>query len=119
MLPFAVLPKSRFPAPFLRCFPALVRRMRHFCREVGGILRLGADRPDGVGSELDRPVHRPLADARLHSLQVVIGLCRRKETAALKIKAAVSNGHENMSALRRLSLIHILSVRRLTLQKRI
>ena len=36
------------------------------------------------------------------SLQVVIGLCRRKETAALKIKAAVSNGHENMSALRRL-----------------
>ena len=26
------------------------------------------------------------------SLQVVIGLCRRKETAALKIKAAVSNG---------------------------
>ena len=36
------------------------------------------------------------------SLQVVIGLCRRKETAALKIKAAVSNGHENMSDLRRL-----------------
>ena len=26
------------------------------------------------------------------SLQVVIGLCNRKETAALKIKAAVSNG---------------------------
>ena len=26
------------------------------------------------------------------SLQVVIGLCRRKETAALKIKVAVSNG---------------------------
>ena len=26
------------------------------------------------------------------SLQVVIGLCRRKETAALKIKTAVSNG---------------------------
>ena len=36
------------------------------------------------------------------SLQVVIGLYLRKETAALKIKAAVSNGHENMSALRRL-----------------
>ena len=36
------------------------------------------------------------------SLQVVISLCKRKETAALKIKAAVSNGHENMSALRRL-----------------
>ena len=28
------------------------------------------------------------------SLQVVIGLCRRKETAALKIKAAVSNGRD-------------------------
>ncbi len=23
MLPVAVLPKSRFPAPFLRCFPAI------------------------------------------------------------------------------------------------
>ena len=29
------------------------------------------------------------------SLQVVIGLCKRKETAALKIKAAVSNGRVN------------------------
>ena len=36
------------------------------------------------------------------SLQVVIGLCRRKETAALKIKAAASYARENMSALRRL-----------------
>ena len=36
------------------------------------------------------------------SLQVIIGLCRRKETAALKIKAAVSNGRVKMSALRRL-----------------
>ena len=35
-------------------------------------------------------------------LQVVIGLCRRKETAALKIKAAVSNGRVKLSALRRL-----------------
>ena len=35
------------------------------------------------------------------SLQVVIGLCKRKETAALKIKVAVSYAHEN------LSLIHI------------
>ena len=35
------------------------------------------------------------------SLQVVIGLCRRKETAALKIKAAVSNGRVKLSALRR------------------
>ena len=36
------------------------------------------------------------------SLQVVIGLCRRKETAALKIKVAVSNGRVKLSALRRL-----------------
>ena len=35
-------------------------------------------------------------------LQVVIGLCKRKETAALKIKAAVSNGRVNLSAGRRL-----------------
>ena len=35
------------------------------------------------------------------SLQVVIGLCKRKETAALKIKAAVSNGRIKLSALRR------------------
>ena len=34
------------------------------------------------------------------SLQVVIGLCKRKETAALKIKAAVSNGRVKLSALR-------------------
>ena len=36
------------------------------------------------------------------SLQVVIGLCKRKETAALKIKAAVSYRRVNLSALRRL-----------------
>lgn len=36
------------------------------------------------------------------SLQVVIGLCKRKETATLKIKAAASYVRENMSALRRL-----------------
>jgi hypothetical protein len=36
------------------------------------------------------------------SLQVVIGLCRRKETAALKIKAAASNGRVDMAAVRRL-----------------
>ena len=29
-------------------------------------------------------------------LQVVIGLCKRKETAALKIKAAVSNGRHQI-----------------------
>ena len=36
------------------------------------------------------------------SLQVVIGLCRRKETAALKIKAAASNGRVDIAAVRRL-----------------
>ena len=36
------------------------------------------------------------------SLQVVIDLCKRKETAALKIKAAVSNGRVTLYALRRL-----------------
>lgn len=36
------------------------------------------------------------------SLQVVIGLCKRKETAALKIKAAVPNGRVTLYALRRL-----------------
>ena len=36
------------------------------------------------------------------SLQVVIGLCKRKETAALKIKAAASNGRVDMAAVRRL-----------------
>ena len=41
------------------------------------------------------------------SLQVVIGLCRRKETAALKIKTAVSYARENVSALRRLFLLSL------------
>ena len=41
------------------------------------------------------------------SLQVVIGLCRRKETAALKIKTAVSEARENVSALRRLFLLSL------------
>ena len=36
------------------------------------------------------------------SLQVVIGLYKRKETAALKIKAAVSYRRVDMSAVRRL-----------------
>ena len=36
------------------------------------------------------------------SLQVVIDLCKRKETAALKIKAAVLNERVKLSALRRL-----------------
>ena len=34
-----------------------------------------------------------------------MGLCKRKETAALKIKAAVSNGRVDMAALRRFFLL--------------
>ena len=36
------------------------------------------------------------------SLQVVMGLCKRKETAALKIKAAVSYRRVDRAAVRRL-----------------
>ena len=36
------------------------------------------------------------------SLQVVIGLCKRKETAALKSKPPFHKARENMSAVRRL-----------------
>ena len=36
------------------------------------------------------------------SLQVVIGLCKRKETAALKIKAAASYRRVDRNAVRRL-----------------
>ena len=46
-----------------------------------------------------RQINLPSATA---SLQVVIGLCKRKETAALKIKAAVSNGRGKRAAARRL-----------------
>ena len=57
---------------------------------------------DHVGFEKANETRQNNLQSATVSLQVVIGLCRRKETAALKIKAAVSNGHENMSALRRL-----------------
>ena len=46
-----------------------------------------------------RQINLPSATA---SLQVVIGLCKRKETAALKFKAAVSKGRVNLAAVRRL-----------------
>ena len=57
---------------------------------------------DHVGFEKANETRQNNLQSATVSLQVVIGLCRRKETAALKIKAAVSNGHENMSALRQL-----------------
>ncbi len=52
--------------------------------------------------EIKRRTRKNNLQSATVSLQVVIGLCRRKETAALKIKAAVSNGRVKLSALRRL-----------------
>ena len=57
---------------------------------------------DHVGFEKANETRQNNLQSATVSLQVVIGLCRRKETAALKIKVAVSYAHENMSALRRL-----------------
>ena len=42
--------------------------------------------------EIKRRTRKNNLQSATVSLQVVIGLCRRKETAALKIKAAASNG---------------------------
>ena len=44
------------------------------------------------------------------SLQVIIGLCKHKEAAALKIKPLLQNGRADMSAIRRLfsfAVVHI------------
>ena len=86
----------------------------HYCTELhgtimpmqcytcpGGAMLFLTD-VDHVGFEKANETRQNNLQSATVSLQVVIGLCRRKETAALKIKAAVSNGHENMSALRRL-----------------
>ena len=59
----------------------------------------GADHANNEIIKWTRQINLPSATV---SLQVVIGLCKRKETAALKIKAAVSNGRVKLSALRRL-----------------
>ena len=52
--------------------------------------------------EIKRRTRKNNLQSATVSLQVVIDLCKRKETAALKIKAAVSNGRVKLSALRRL-----------------
>ena len=57
---------------------------------------------DHVGFEKANETRQNNLQSATVSLQVVIGLCRRKETAALKIKAAVSNRRVKLSALRRL-----------------
>lgn len=49
-----------------------------------------------------RQINLPSATA---SLQVVIGLCKRKETAALKFKAAVTYRRVDGTAVRRLFLL--------------
>ena len=67
----------------------------------GGGARLFLTDVDHVSFEKANETQNNLQSATV-SLQVVIGLCKRKETAALKIKAAVSQARENVSALRRL-----------------
>jgi hypothetical protein len=67
----------------------------------GGGARLFLTDVDYVSFEKANETRQNNLQSATVSLQVVIGLCRRKETAALKIKAA-SNGRVKLSALRRL-----------------
>ena len=67
----------------------------------GGGARLFLTDVDHVSFEKANETRQNNLQSATVSLQVVIGLCRRKETAALKIKAAVSNGRIKLSALRR------------------
>ena len=68
----------------------------------GGGARLFLTDVDHVSFEKANETRQNNLQSATVSLQVVIGLCKRKETAALKIKAAVSNGRVKFSALRRL-----------------
>ena len=78
----------------------LISHSKPDCSDGGATLFLtGADH--GYCEKEKRTRQNNLQSATV-SLQVVIGLCKRKETAALKIKAAVSNGRVKLSALRRL-----------------
>ena len=67
----------------------------------GGGARLFLTDVDHVSFEKANETRQNNLQSATVSLQVVIGLCKRKETAALKIKAAVSNGRIKLSALRR------------------
>ena len=67
----------------------------------GGGARLFLTDVDHVSFEKANETRQNNLQSATVSLQVVIGLCKRKETAALKIKAAVSNGRVKLSALRR------------------
>ena len=68
----------------------------------GGGARLFLTDVDHVSFEKANETRQNNLQSATVSLQVVIGLCKRKETAALKIKAAVLNGRVKLSALRRL-----------------
>ena len=68
----------------------------------GGGARLFLTDVDHVSFEKANETRQNNLQSATVSLQVVIVLCKRKETAALKIKAAVSNGRVKLSALRRL-----------------
>ena len=57
---------------------------------------------DHVGFEKANETRQNNLQSATVSLQVVIGLCKRKETAALKIKAAVSYRRVDGTAVRRL-----------------
>ena len=59
----------------------------------------GADHANNEIIKWTRQINLPSATV---SLQVVIGLCKRKETAALKFKAAVSYRRVDRTAGRRL-----------------
>ena len=52
--------------------------------------------------EIKRRTRKNNLQSATVSLQVVIGLCKRKETAALKSKPPFHKARENMSAVRRL-----------------
>ena len=71
------------------------------CLPGGGAMLFLTD-VDHVSFEKANETRQNNLQSATVSLQVVIGLCKRKETAALKIKAAVSNGRVKLSALRRL-----------------
>ena len=60
------------------------------CFDGGATLFLAG--ADHANNEIIKWTRQNNLQSATVSLQVVIGLCRRKETAALKIKAAVSNG---------------------------
>ena len=68
----------------------------------GGVAMLFLTDVDHVSFEKANETRQNNLQSATVSLQVVIGLCTRKETATLKIKAAVSNGRVKLSALRQL-----------------